>query len=65
MNIKIDDHEAWLVTEIFDRVLNAHDEVDMFEGDRELRKECDEFYKDLLKRRGFGLYKKENELWGV
>ena len=62
--IKIDDHEAWLVTELFSRVLDD-EEVDMFEGDTILREDCREFWEQLQERRGFKLYEKENDLWGV
>lgn len=50
--VKIDDREAWLITELFSRVLDD-EEVDMFEGDDELRSECLEFYYNFLERRGF------------
>ena len=50
--IEVDDLEAWLITEIFSRVLD-YEEVDMFEGDEILRKDCEDFYYRFLEKRGF------------
>ena len=71
INLELDEREAWIVTHLLSRALDNPfmftevDEDDAEYFDDDLHSETGELYDKILKVRGFRLYEKENDLWGV